>query len=115
MGNTTGQEGVTSGRTAPKLETDGDSNVTIHPADESQVQTLCGMKATEAADLLLRLALNAFGKNGKKLMPAMAIVLEPRDGDETMPEPHLPRARGRAEEVPGEGSADPAGRAADGE
>ena len=87
MGKMTKQEAVTSGRTAPKLVTDGESNVTIHAADEDQIQTLYGMKTTEAADLLLRLALNAFGKNGMEyidLMPAMAVELEPRDAVEAM-------------------------------
>ncbi|SMX23367.1 hypothetical protein [Boseongicola aestuarii] len=87
MGKETKHEIVTAKRTAPKLVTKGDSNVTIHPVDESQLQALYGVKTTEAADLLLRLALNAFGKNGLEyidLMPAMAVELEPRDAVEAM-------------------------------
>ena len=65
----------------------GENEISIAPSDEEQIQRLYSMKTHEAADLLLKLALNAFGKNGMDymdLMPAMAIELEPQDAVEAM-------------------------------
>jgi hypothetical protein len=87
MGKQKKQEVVPAERTAPKLNRDGESHVTILQSDSKQIQRLYGMKTTEAADLLLGIALDAFGMKGMdylELMPAMAIELEPRDAIEAM-------------------------------
>jgi hypothetical protein len=56
-------------------------------ADEDQIRQLYGMKTKEAADLLLKMGLSAFGQNGLdylELLPALAVEMEPRDAIEAM-------------------------------
>lgn len=87
MGRETNLEHVKATRTAPEIIVEGDNQVTIRPANATQMQTLYGMKTKEGADLLLNLALNAFGQKAMEyleLMPAMAVELEPQDAVEAM-------------------------------
>jgi hypothetical protein len=74
-------------RLAPKIVWDGPQNVSINVAAEDQLRALYGTKAEEAAEAILRSALNSLGEKGAQyldLMPAMAVELEPRDAVEAM-------------------------------
>jgi len=74
-------------RTAPKLERDDEQSLTVRCSDKDQVRQLYGMKTNEGANLLLEMALQAFGSKAMtymELMPAMAVEMEPQDAVEAM-------------------------------
>jgi hypothetical protein len=74
-------------RQAPKIVRDGPQNVSINVAAEDQLRTLYGTKTEEAAEAILKSALNSLGEKGDEyleLMPAMAVEMEPRDAVEAM-------------------------------
>ena len=76
-----------TGRSAPKLERNGENSVTIQPDSKDQIQKLYGLKTQEAADLLLQIGLSALGSTGfhqLELVPALAVEMEPRDAVEAM-------------------------------
>jgi hypothetical protein len=78
---------LTPSRLAPKIVRDGPQNVSINVAAEDQLRTLYGTRTEEAAEAILKSALNSLGEKGAQyldLMPAMAVELEPRDAVEAM-------------------------------
>ena len=74
-------------RTAPKLERTGEKELTIHEANPDQVRELFGLKTKEAAEVLMKVGLGAFGSGGLdfvELVPAIAVEMEPKDAVEAM-------------------------------
>ena len=74
-------------RRAPKIERVDEGDINILLSEEEQIEQLYGTKTKEAANLILKSALNAFGRNAAEymdLMPAMAVEMEPRDAVEAM-------------------------------
>jgi hypothetical protein len=65
--------------TAPKLEGDDENGLAIRVKHDEQVRQLYGLTTNEAANLLLEMALQAFGTKAMsytELMPAMAVEIE---------------------------------------
>ena len=65
--------------TAPKLERDDENGLAIRVKGDEQVRQLYGLTTNEAANLLLEMALHAFGTKAMsymELMPAMAVEIE---------------------------------------
>ena len=84
-----GRNGVSEGikRTAPTLDRLESGQVDILLQSNDQLNQLFCTKTDEAAELILRSALNALGQNAEgylELMPAMAVEMEPRDAVEAM-------------------------------
>ncbi len=79
-------------RSAPEIERVDEAEINIRLSDKDQIRRLYGTKTDEAANLLLKSALNAFGRNAADymdLMPAMAVEMEPRDAVEAMLVTHM--------------------------
>lgn len=77
----------TKRRVPPTFQSDDEGDVSIVCSVPDQLQNLYGTKSSEAADGIVKSALNALGRTGEELRPfmvALAAELEPEDAIEAM-------------------------------